>query len=114
MSKPIVFNLGYNYGKVLSNTDAAIALYNLLHRLISDGHSIVLNFEGVEIIYFGWVNRALAPLAKDFTPDVLKQQLQCVKLTDDNRNLINLSFRNAYSYYKELRKYESDLTKSVV
>lgn len=78
-------------------------LYNVIYPELKAGHSVELDFAGVEIFASPFFNFAIGQLVKDIHADTLNQLLQISHLDSIGMKILKRVIENSKEYYSSSR-----------
>ena len=81
-------------GEYAITTEEGKSLYDCIAPLITLGHTIELDFEGVDIFVSNFMSSSLGQLAMDFTREQLNTQLKVENMNSIGRRLLRHVIKN--------------------
>jgi len=76
-------------------------VYREVHRLLSEGQTVQLDFAGVAVCASPFLNAAIGRLMKDFAPADLEKKLTVQHLTSVGTQLMRKVIENSQRYYHD-------------
>ena len=88
---------------VCSRKNGEIVREKILEE-IKNGNTVVINFEGVEMINHSFADVAFGKLLYDLPVDVFKNQIKFIKANDDVKGIIKMAVAERYRLIEEEKK----------
>ena len=76
-------------------------VYDLLHPELVAGHSVELDFSGINVFASAFFNFAIGQLLQDLSPDSLNQLLKITALPPNGYSILKRVIDNAKHYYAD-------------
>jgi len=79
-------------------------LYNALMNNMRKSEKSIINFKDVSVVTSSFFNGSVCLLLKDYTIEEVKIMISFEDLSEDSRNVINISIANAIEFYEKKEK----------
>lgn len=76
-------------------------LFERIHAGLASSQAVVLDFEGVRSVTTVFLNNAVGRLFGKYPADVIQKRLKVINAQESIRALLDLSARNAISYFSD-------------
>lgn len=88
-------------GNTCITVDQGEPIFVAVHKLLTGGESVVLDFSGVSVCASPFLNSAVGRLLKDFSPEDLERKLTVQELTPVSMALLRRVIENSRRYYRD-------------